>query len=117
MHELSVTESILKIVLDEMERYNAVKLNRVQIKMGELSAYVPECIEEYFELLSEDTPAYGAQLEFTVEKTILKCIECRREFRMEYHRLRCPYCRSMNVDIISGKGFSIESLEIETEDD
>lgn len=116
MHELSVTESILKIVLDEMKHYNAVKVNRVQIRMGELSAYVPECIEEYFALLSEDTPAYGAELEFTIDKTILKCTECNKEFRMAYHRLRCPYCRSMNVDIISGKGFSVESLEIETEE-
>lgn len=116
MHELAVTESILKIVLDEMKRYNAVRVNRVQIKMGELSAYVPECIKEYFSLLSESTPAYGAQLEFTIDETILKCMECNKEFRMEYHRLRCPYCRSMNVDIISGKGFLVESLEIETEE-
>ncbi len=117
MHELSVTENILKIALDEAERYNALKVNRIQIKMGSLEAYVPECIEEYFALLSEDTKAYGAVLDFTVEETLLRCRDCNKEFGMEYGRMRCPYCRSVKTDIISGKGFSVESLEIETEDE
>ncbi len=117
MHELSVTEAILKIILDEMARYKAVKVGRVQIKMGELSAYVPECIEEYFSLLSEDTPAYGAKLEFIIEQAVLRCRTCNKEFKPEYHRLRCPFCKGMDADITSGKGFSVESLEIETEDE
>ncbi len=117
MHELAVTESLLRTVEEEAKRYQAVKVSEIRITMGELNAFIPECIQEYFELMSEGTPEEGARLVFNIQPAVLECRECNKKFNMEYNRLKCKYCQSVNVNIIMGKEFYIESLDIETDED
>lgn len=115
MHELSVTEGILNTALDEARKCGASRIIRIDLIMGELSGVVPECVQEYFDLLSEETAAYGARLHFTSLPAMLRCRECGSESRMEHMRLRCPVCFGEKVDIIQGKEFYLESMEVETE--
>ena len=117
MHELAITESLLRTVEEEINRYKAVKVSEIRIIMGKLNAFIPECIQEYFELMSEGTPAEGARLVFNIQPVILECRICNKKFEMEYNRLKCKYCQGINVDIISGKEFYVDSLDIETDED
>lgn len=114
MHELSVTEGILNSALDEARKCGALRIIRIKLVMGELSGIVPECVQEYFDLLSEGTAAEGAQLDFAVLPAMLCCRGCGNKFRMEHMRLRCPECQSGKVNIIQGKEFYLEALEIES---
>ena len=63
MHELSVTESILNIVLKHAQENGAEKVLTIGLKIGELSELVGECIQHYFDYLSKGTIAEGAVLE------------------------------------------------------
>ena len=117
MHELTITESLLRTVEEEIRRYKATRVSEIRIVMGAINAFVPECIEEYFNLMSDDTPAKGAKLVFKIQPAILKCRDCDGKFEMEYNRLKCKFCHGINVDIVSGKEFYIESLDIETDED
>ena len=116
MHELSITEAILSSALDEAKKNNATRIISISLDMGELSSVVPECVQEYFDMLSEGTIAHDALLNFNLIRSLLKCRCCDNEFHMEHMRLRCPKCNSQNVDIIKGKEFNIRQLEIEQED-
>lgn len=113
MHELSVTEGILNTALDEASTRNIARIVRINLTVGELSGIVPECVQEYFNLLSEDTVAAGADLNFTILPAMLRCRDCGSEFHMEHMRLRCPACMGQKVDIVQGKEFYLESLEVE----
>lgn len=113
MHELSITESILDIAVKEAKRNNAKSVASIHITIGELSSIVPECVQDYFDLVSEDTVAYKAKLIFTTIPAMIKCSECGRESRLEHFRLRCPDCQSQKVQIISGKEFYVDKMEIE----
>ncbi|MCM1308215.1 MAG: hydrogenase maturation nickel metallochaperone HypA [Butyrivibrio sp.] len=115
MHELSVTEGILNAALKELPGNGSCRIISIRLVLGELCGVVPDCVREYFDLLSEDTPAQGAELKFTVLPALLRCRSCGNEFRMEHMRLRCPACLGGGVDIVQGKEFYLESLEIETE--
>lgn len=115
MHELSVTEGILNTALDEARKCGASRIIGIKLAMGELSGIVPECVQEYFDLLSEDTAACGARLDFTVLPAMLCCRDCGNKFRMEHMRLLCPACLSGRVNITQGKEFYLEALEVETE--
>ena len=117
MHELAITESLLRTVEEEAKRYKAISVDEIRITMGELNAFIPECIQEYFELMSEGTVAEHARLVFNILPAVLECCECNKKFKMEYNRLKCKYCNGINVSIISGKEFYIESLDIETDED
>ena len=116
MHELAVTESILNIALEEAEKNEAIHVDKICIVMGEMSTFLPECIQEYFNLLSEDTVAHGALLEFEKEAAMLQCKNCHHRFHLEHMQFRCPACDSLEVEIISGKDFYVSRLDLETPD-
>ncbi|MBN2084601.1 MAG: hydrogenase maturation nickel metallochaperone HypA [Anaerolineales bacterium] len=44
MHEMVVTESILRITLDHAARAKAAKVNAITIKLGQLSSLVDDSI-------------------------------------------------------------------------
>lgn len=113
MHELSITEGILNTALNEARRSNAAKITGIVLGMGQLSSVVPECVQEYFDMLSEDTIAYGAKLTFNYIPAVLKCRECNNRFPLKHMRLICPACNSQKVEIVEGREFYIDRLEVE----
>lgn len=113
MHELSITESILKIAVSEAEKHNAQRVLRIKIKVGELSGVVPNLIQEYFNIVSRETIASSAELVIEKVPISIKCLDCNEEFRLDKFRLRCPKCSGINIKILSGREFYVDSLEVE----
>jgi hydrogenase nickel insertion protein HypA len=113
MHELPITENILKISLEEAKKYDAKKISRINIKMGALSELLPECINYYFEIISKNTIAEGAVL--NIEKIPLKieCTDCSNISEISIRSFRCPVCGSQKLKIIKGNEFYINSLEVD----
>lgn len=113
MHELSITQSILDVTLSEAEKAQAKQVLIVRVKVGALNGYEPECIEEYFKMLSEGTLAEKAELQIEVVPARICCKNCGHTGEIIRFRMRCPVCQSVHVELISGKEFLIESLDIE----
>lgn len=116
MHELAVTQGILDIAVKEAEKVGGRKVTRINIKLGALSGMVPACIQEYYDIISEDTPAYKARLEFDIVPAVIKCNECGRESEIARYRLRCPACDGNKVELIRGREMYIDSMEVEDGD-
>ena len=112
MHELPVTQNILDIAL----RYagGAKKITRINLVIGDLSSIVGDSVKFYWDMLSKDTIAEGADLHFIRIKTRFQCSECNHEFeqgdRVEF---TCPECGSKKVQVIAGKEFRMDSIEVE----
>lgn len=117
MHELAVTQGLINMAKDTITRYHATKLTQMNIVMGELSTYIPECVQEYFALLAEETPAAECKLVFRTVKAKAHCNDCGHEFRPGPVNYACPNCKSLNTEIIEGKELYIENMEIETDED
>jgi hydrogenase nickel incorporation protein HypA/HybF len=118
MHELPVTESIVRIVSEEAERHNVKKVSEVKIKVGELSGLVPECIQQYFDIVSKGTRIQGAKLSIIKIPITMKCLEC--SFTGEttaFERNVCPVCSSSNMKMVGGNEFYIDSMEVEDNGD
>jgi len=64
MHEFGVTENIVKIASDKATEAQASKITKINLVVGELSGFVPDCIQFYFDFLSKDTVA---ELNFVAE--------------------------------------------------
>ncbi len=115
MHELSVTESILKIVLKHAEENKAEKVLTIGLKIGELSELVGECIQHYFDYLSKDTIAEGAVLEIERAPIVFDCTECKDTFQVSLSDTRdftCPQCHGAKVTLVSGREFYIKDITI-----
>jgi hydrogenase nickel incorporation protein HypA/HybF len=113
MHELGVTENIVNITLAKADEAQASKVLKINLVVGDLSGFVPDCIQFYFDTLSKDTIARGAALHFETVPAELRCRNCSATFRPKDTIWCCPKCGSQSVEIFRGRELYIESVEVE----
>ncbi len=114
MHELSVTQGILEIALDYGNRNQATKIIEIHLQIGEITDFDDEWIQRYFDFVSKGTIAEGAKLRITRIPAQLQCQACSRIFPLDRStwNSQCPSCQSKNTQLISGREFRVEALEV-----
>jgi hydrogenase nickel incorporation protein HypA/HybF len=88
----------------------------VNLEIGALSDLQNEWIQRYFDHLSEGTIIEGAKLNITRVPAVFRCNKCLQLFNLMsllVDELSCQYCRSKNVNLISGKEYTIKDMEAE----
>ena len=55
MHELALTEGILQIVREQAEKNGFERVLEISLRVGEYSGIVPECLLEFFPIVSKGT--------------------------------------------------------------
>ena len=113
MHELAITQGLIDLVLEHAKKAGAKKVLKINVIAGELSGFVDECMQFYYEQMSKDTIAEGAKLEFKRVPTQGRCRECSKEFIIEDLNWVCPQCKSNNVQLIKGMELFVESIEVD----
>ena len=113
MHELGITENIITIALDKASEAQASKITQINLVMGELSGFVQDCIQFYFDSLSKDTIAQTAVLHFELVSAQLRCRNCSTIFQPQDTVWSCPECQRQSVEISKGRELYIESIEVE----
>ncbi len=113
MHELAITEEILRIAVEHAERAGATRIVDINLVIGELSSVVDDSVQFYFDFISPGTVAEGAELHFRRVPARLRCRACGHEFEPEGTDWRCPSCQTVGGDVIAGREFNMESIEVE----
>lgn len=113
MHELSLTESILNIAIDEAKKHNANKVLEIKLKIGEMSGVVPELIQEYFNIVSHGTIADSAKLTVEYVPVTVECLDCKNQSKIDKLHFKCPVCSSTNIKLKTGREFYVDSMEVE----
>jgi hydrogenase nickel incorporation protein HypA/HybF len=113
MHEMSIAQSLIDILQEEMTRHQATVLKSVRLNVGELSAIVPESLSFCFEVATKDTHMEGAQLIMDVIPLRGACRDCQHEFDIKDYAFECPKCKGTNIDTLSGQDLSIVEMEVE----
>ncbi len=117
MHEMSITQEIVNVVNEaRLSAGEDARVLRVSIKLGKFTAIVPDCIKFYYEMMTEGTPMQGAELDFEVVPTLVKCNACGAEYEIEDVNLFCTACGGVDTDIIAGRELSVESIEVAGEE-
>ena len=117
MHELSIAQSIMEIVLREAEKAKARRVVKVTLKVGELAGVVPDSLSFCFELLAKSTVAENATI--IIEKVPIRgyCPQCKNDFAIKDNRFCCDTCGNVHIELTSGRELQIGRLEIEDETD
>jgi hydrogenase nickel incorporation protein HypA/HybF len=113
MHEFWVTENILDIALKEAEKAQARKVTKINLVVGELTGFVPDCIQFYFDTMSKKTIAEKASLQFELAPAQLRCRDCSTVFEPKEGGWQCPQCHSQSVEITGGRNLYISSMEVD----
>lgn len=117
MHELSVTQSLLNIAVEEAKKINAKKIKRITLVIGDLTSIMDDSVQFYFDILSKSTIAEGAVLSFKRVPAEFKCGECGHVFEKRAYSFRCPRCGGKSIITERGQEFYIESMEVEADGD
>jgi hydrogenase nickel incorporation protein HypA/HybF len=113
MHELPVTESILEIATRHASKENASRITELYLVIGQLSSIIDDSIQFYWDILSKDTMAEGAKLNFRRIPTEMLCLDCKKSYKPDSRDLACPACGSTRVKIVAGEEFYVEAISIE----
>jgi len=113
MHELSVTQAMLDIALDKAKAAKAEKITKINLVIGEMSGIVDDCVQFYFDFLSKDSIASGTTLSFKRIPMQVRCRKCGSSFSPDNSLWSCPQCNEWDVEIIAGREFYVDSIEVE----
>lgn len=108
MHELSITQSVVDAVC---ERAAGRPVRTVRVRVGILTAVVPDSMRFCFDLTTVGTVAEGALLEIDQPPGRAHCRACEKDFALIDLVLLCP-CGSSDVDITSGRELQIVSMRV-----
>lgn len=114
MHEMAITQSILRITLDHAKRVQAARVSAINIKLGQLASLVDDSICFYWELIAKDTIAEKAELRFERVPARVVCLDCANEFPLPKDSFACPQCHSERFRVTTGDEMTVESIEVET---
>ena len=113
MHELAITEQIADIAIRHGEENAAEKITDLYLVIGELSTVIDDSVVFYWDLITEDTICAGATLHFQRIPAKFLCQDCGKEYQMVDGDLTpCPYCQSNKMEILQGKEFHLDSINI-----
>jgi hydrogenase nickel incorporation protein HypA/HybF len=108
MHELAIAESIVDAVC---ERAAGRPVHRVTVRIGALTAVLPEAMRFCFDLAVEGTVADGAELAIEQRGGAARCRECGAAVELADLILLCP-CGSADLDVTAGRELQIVSMEV-----
>jgi hydrogenase nickel incorporation protein HypA/HybF len=124
MHEMAVTQALLDMAL---RHASGRRITNVYLRIGRMSAIVPDSVEVFFEYLSQDTLAEGAELHFEVTPIEMTCQDCGRQLDLSDWVNDAPHvvmqqafargceCESKNLRVSGGVSFGLVSIDVAPE--
>lgn len=111
MHEVSIIENVIKIVLDSAIENKFTRVNKVSLKIGQLSGVMEESLNFAFKSCIIGTMLEGSTLEIDKVNAIAKCEDCMQQFPINHFNKLCPNCKTFSSTIISGYELYINTIE------
>ncbi len=117
MHEMGIAMEIIEIAEASIPvGMDAVQVESVNLRVGKLSAIVPESLTFCFGVVIKDTRLEGAQLNIEQVPVVAMCKDCDATWTIDEPAFTCPKCKSGSIELISGKELDIVSIEVLDED-
>ncbi len=85
------------------------------MRIGRLTAVVPESLRYHFDLLTPGTLLNGATLVIEEIPVRGRCADCAATFEINSLSFTCPRCGSGFVELTSGRELQVVSLETREE--
>lgn len=111
MHEVSIVQNLISIVCNKAEENNLKKINKISLKIGELSGVMEHSLKFTYDSVSKDTIVEGADLLIEKVEAYAKCNDCKISFKIDHFNKLCPECQKFSSDILSGYELYINTIE------
>jgi hydrogenase nickel incorporation protein HypA/HybF len=118
MHELSICHGIMEVAGAALDALAppVPRVDRVTVRIGRLTAVVPDSLRYHFDLLVPGTRLEGAELVIEEVPIRGRCADCGGRFEIDTLSFTCPRCGSGLVDLLSGRELEVVSLDTAEEE-
>jgi len=113
MHEVSLAEGILRIVLDAAARNRAARVRSVTLEIGALAHVEPRALAFCFDAVTRGSAAEGATLAIETVPGLAWCMPCGERVAIERLGCACPVCGSYQLQVIGGEDMRVKEIAID----
>ena len=114
MHEHAIARDLWKVVLSEAQKNNLKKITKVTVVLGMASGIEQDMLDHSFadHIFPESEIAKNAVMEYEILPLSAQCNVCKAEIKpSQMENLKCPYCGSSDMKIVSGHEVYIKNIE------
>jgi hydrogenase nickel incorporation protein HypA/HybF len=113
MHEYPVTLEIIRLAGNAARDEGADKVRLISLVIGDMSGYVGDSVQMYFDEISKGTSCEGCELKITRVEPKLKCASCGELFKRKPFSFDCPHCGGDGYPTNIGTEFYIDYIEVD----
>lgn len=114
MHEVSIINNVIEIVLMKAEENKLKSIDKITLKIGELSGVMKESLMFAFQGISKETILENAELVIERVKATGECSNCNIIFEIKHFNKLCPKCNKFCCNILTGYELYIDTIDGET---
>ncbi len=113
MHEMGIALQILEIAQASIPGdLSRARVERVNLRIGRLTAVVPDSLRFCFEIAARETPLAGAELAIEEVPVTARCGGCGERWTIGEPVFLCRSCGGGDLEILSGRELDIVSIEV-----
>lgn len=113
MHEMGIAQELVKIALESIpETIKDPRVEKLNLRIGKLSAIVEHSLTFCFEIISKGTPLENARLDIEFVPVTVQCETCKNQWEVTGPEFGCPDCKRGDVKMLTGREIEITSLEL-----
>lgn len=113
MHEMSLCESVLRLVQDEARARGFERVREVHLEIGELAAVEVDALRFAFDVVSRGSIADGASLRIDAVPGAAWCMPCGARVALARRGDACPSCGSYQLQVLAGDTMRVKELEVD----
>lgn len=114
MHEMSLTEGVVRILEDQAVKHGVSRIKMVWLEIGELSSVDPDSMLFCFGAIAKGTPLTAeAVLKIVRVPGTAWCMDCSESMAIGQRFDPCPKCGGHHLTVTAGDEMRIKELEVE----
>lgn len=112
MHEMSLAESALQIIVQAGREQGFTRVKTVWLEIGRLACVEPDAMRFCFESVVAGTLAEGAKLEIIESSGQGVCESCHKDVMLDALYEACPHCGGYQIRVTGGDVMRVHELEV-----
>ena len=113
MHEMSLCESVLRVIEEQARENKFSHVNTVRLEIGALAGVEIEAMRFGFDVVTKGSVADGASLEIIQLPGKAWCMQCSKNVVVKQRFDACPECGSHQLQLVGGEELRIKELEVD----
>ena len=118
MHEMGIVVQLTRTLDEITKREKIKKIGKVTVQVGEVSGVVDQFFYECWGYVKTNYPALAdSELVLEPMTAITFCENCQKTYETMKYGKTCPYCKSGETYLVSGRECIIKEIEAEVDKD